>query len=643
MTDTPDVLISRYLDGTADAADVARLDRLVRTDADVRRGLFLASAHDAHLRECLAEDEDIAPAQPTRWRPGIVWAVTAAAAMLLVAAGLALFIDRYPAPEVSGAYRVVGGGPVERGSVILAEGGLATVALGGYCRVDLDAGSSLQIAGTRRAEEVVLRQGRATCQADRDVGTFAVRTDVGSVSVTGTRFAVKTIEDQGDHDMFNKRMAVSVLTGAVLISGAWGEMTLHAGETATTPPPEAVLRKIVADLKLPAVEHKKLDQILSTERVKAFRTKYRTTVRRELFEVAHKTLSSSMPKIMPKKVAPKIRAIRMKLRAGPPKAADIARIRLAMQQRTRIIMMHVIHKIADDLADQGAADDHLIASVLAKKVRAKLPGEKIVAFDAAVKAAKIPDAEPEYFAQAKGRVEAAIKAYDPDITGIIDTKTGKVIVSDGELGVPIKDAAAARRVAEKLNGILAGLNLPKSTLDKIAPLLSEGKIEAQRAASFTAIRSRLFAVARTRLQTNMPKKMPAKVQKKVMAIRTRLKAGGPPSADELARIQKAVMERARPVMMNVLHKTADTVAVEAIKDDNIIAAALAGTIRPKLSAAQAKAFGAALTKAAITGDESKYVAQTKQQIDAIIEAHDPDLTGIVDPKTGKVIAGNDGR
>jgi hypothetical protein len=133
------------------------------------------------------------------------------------------------------------------------------------------------------------------------------------------------------------------------------------------------------------------------------------------------------------------------------------------------------------------------------------------------------------------------------------------------------------------------------------------------------------------------------VQKKVMAIRTRLKAGGPPSADELARVQNAVMARARPIMMNSLHKIADTVAVEAIKDDNIIAAALARTIRGKLSTEQIKAFDAALTKAAITGDESKYAAQCAKRIDAIVEAHDPDLTGIVDSKTGKVIAGNDGR
>ncbi|MBL7221053.1 MAG: FecR domain-containing protein [Phycisphaerae bacterium] len=641
MTDTPEALISRYLDQTADADDVRRLDELVRADADVRRELFLASAHDAHLRECLAEDQDIAPVQPTRWRPGIVWAVSAAAAMLLVAVGLALFIDRYPDPEVSGAYRIVGGGPVERGSVIVAERGLVKVSLGGYCRVDLDEGGRLQIAGAKRAEEVVLRQGRATCQADRDVGTFAVRTDVGSVSVTGTQFSVKTIEDQGDHDMFNKRMAVSVLTGAVLISGAWGEMTLQAGETAITPPPEAVLRKIVADLNLPAVEHQKVMQILSSERVKAFRSKYRTTLRSELFEVAHKTLSSTMPKIMPKKVSTKIRAIRMKLRAGPPKPGDIARIRLAMQQRTRVIMMTVIHKTADELADKGAADDHLIASMLAKKVRAKLPAEKIVAFEAAVKAAKIPDSEPEYFAQAAQRVQDAIKAYDPDITGIIDTKTGRVIVSDEQLGAQLKNPASDKRIAGKLNGILAGLNLSKPAQAKIAALLSGDRIEAQRAAAYTAIRARLFAVARERLQTAMPKKMPAKVQKKVMAIRMRLKAGGPPSADELSRIQSAVMDRSRSMMMRLLHQTADTIAAGAIEDDNPTAIALAGAIRAKLSPEQTKAFNAALTKAAITGDESKYAAQTEKKIDAIIEAYDPDLSGIVDSKTGKVIAGND--
>jgi hypothetical protein len=390
-----------------------------------------------------------------------------------------------------------------------------------------------------------------------------------------------------------------------------------------------------------AVDQKKLNQLLSTQRVRAFRSKFHKTLRSELFDAAQKTLSTTMPKIMPKKVSPKIRAIRMKLRAGPPKAADIARIRVAMQQRTRVVMMRVIHKTADELADKGAADDHLIASVLAKEVRAKLPGEKIVAFDAAVKAAKIPDSKPEYLAQARRRVEEAMNNYDPDITGIIDTKTGKVIVSDGQLGAALRNPAADKRIAGQLGGVVAGLDLPQTTRKKIAPLLSPGKIEAHRATYYTAIRGRLFDAARKRLQTEMPKKMPDKVQKKVMAIRTRLKAGGPPSADELAQIQNAVMDKTRMGMMHLLHQTADNAAADAIKDENLIAAVAAGPIRGKLNPTQTKTFNAALIKAGVTGDESKCVAKIAKKIDAIIDAHDPDLSGIVDSKTGGIITPDD--
>jgi ferric-dicitrate binding protein FerR (iron transport regulator) len=639
MNDARDKLIARYLDGTAEADDVRRLDELVRTDEAFRRELLLASSMDAGLQECLAGDEeDLAPARTLSWRAGTM---LAAAAVLLITVGAAILFGQYPDPEVTGSFRIVGGGPARRGSVVVAESGGARVVLGGYCKVSLDAGSALQISGAKRAEEVVLQQGSATCRADRDVGTFAVRSDVGAVSVTGTEFAVKMIEDQGDDDMFGKRMAVSVITGAVLVSGTWGEMTLQAGQAAMTPPPEAVLRNIAADLKLDAATLGKINQLLSSDRVRAFRSKYRTTLRADLFAAAHKTLSSTMPKIMPKKVAPKIRAIRMKLRAGPPKPGDIARIRIAMQQRTRVIMMQMIHKTADELADKGAADDHLIASVLAKQVRAKLPGEKIVAFDAAVKKAKIPDSEPHYIAQAKDRVVTAMNAYDPDITGIIDTKTGKVIVSDGELGVALKDPAADKRISAKLGGIVAGLSLPKTTGAKIAPLISPGRIEATRATYYTAIRARLFAAARTRLQTGMPKAMPAKVQKKVMAIRMRLKAGGPPSADELARIQNAVMDKTRMGMMRLLHQAADNTAADAVKDESLIAAAAAGPVRGKLTAEKTKAFNAALTGAGITGDESKYVAKVQKRIDATIASYDPDLSGIVDPSTGKIIAADD--
>lgn len=643
MSDGLDVLISRYLDGTAGQDDVRRLDEQLREDPAARRELFLAAAMDSHLRECLAEGADVTtvvPLRPRRRRP-VAWVAAAAAAVLVVAGGLALLAGRYRAPRASGAYRVAGGGPVQRGSVIHAQAGSATVALGGYCRVNLDAGSALQIAGTKHAEEVFLKQGRAVCEADRGVGTFAVRTEVGTVSVTGTRFAVTMIENRGDEDMFDRRMAVRVLAGAVLVSGSWGQMALCAGEEATVPPPEAVLRKIVAGLDLPPAEQKKLDRMLSAARVGAFRAEYRTDIRRRLFDVAHKTLSSSMSKIMPKKVAPKIQAIRKKLRAGPPKAGDLVRIRMAVQKRTRAIMMKVIHKTADDLADEAAADDRLVAWLLARKIRTRLSGEKITLLDTAIKEAGITDREPAYFAKAKARVEAAIEAYDPDITGIVDPKTGKVIVSDKESGVPAKDKALTDRVAKRLGGILAGLDLPKSAMDKIVPMLTGQAIEAHRATYCMAVRARLFDAARNKQQSALPQKMPAKVQSKVMAIRTRLKLGGPPAKADIARIQREVMKRTRTLMMQNLHGTADAVAMAAAKDERLVAASLATKIRAKLPADKHSAFQAAVKNAGIGGDESAYLAQAERRIEVAIESFDPDISGIVDPNTGKVILKED--
>jgi len=648
VSDALDTLIGRYLDGTAGAEDVSRLDEQVRSDPSARRALFLAAAMDVHLRECLAEGDRLAGTQDTssggacsparRYR--FVW-IAAAAAVLAVAVGLGLVLGRYPSPEASGTYRVVGGGQVRRGSVILAEAGTASVALGGYCRVDLDPGSALRIAGSKRAEEVVLKHGRVVCEADRGVGTFAVRSEVGTVSVTGTRFAVTMIEDKGDDDMFDRRMAVRVLAGAVLVSGAWGEMTLRAGQAATVPPPEAVLRKISARLDLPADQQKKIDRMLSTARVRSFRAEYRTDVRGRLFEVAHTTLSSTMPKIMPKKVSPKIRAIRMKLRAGPPKPGDIARIRMTVQKRTRKIMMKVIHKTADDLADDAAADDRLVAWLLSRKIRARLPGHKITILDAEIKKAGITDREPTYFVTAKARVEAAIKGYDPDITGIIDPKTGAIIVSDAESGAPPPDKALTGRVAARLRAALAPLNLTGPAAKKIEAMLTDQAIEGRRVAYCTAVRPRLFSAARDKQQKTLPKKMPAKVQAKVTAIRMRLKLGGPPPKEDIARIQRAMMKRTRPIMMQTLHGTADAVALAAASDERLVAASVAAGIQAKLPADKREAFAAAIKDAGITNDVSAYVTQAEQRIEKAFAAYDPDITGFVDPNTGKVIVKDD--
>jgi hypothetical protein len=140
----------------------------------------------------------------------------------------------YPPPEAFGDFQVVGGGLLGRGSTVRTQDDLATLRLGGYCRVDLDANTVVRVEGSERAEQVVLLQGGVACEVDSEVGAFAVRTDVGTVSVAGTRFRLRLLGTEGGTEM--KRLMVRVLAGVVLASGSWGQVSLQAGETKVLPP-----------------------------------------------------------------------------------------------------------------------------------------------------------------------------------------------------------------------------------------------------------------------------------------------------------------------------------------------------------------------------------------------------------------------
>ena len=166
------------------------------------------------------------------------WAMVGAAAAVVVAVSLGLwaFAGRYPEPQVTGALAVVGGGPVERGATLKTgdEGGL--LVLGGYCRVQCDPHTQVTVEGDRQQEAIYLADGGITCQVEGGKGTFCVRGDTGTIRVTGTEFAVRILEEEGAGSMLGKRMWVHVAVGAVLVSGAWGQQTVTAGETAVTPP-----------------------------------------------------------------------------------------------------------------------------------------------------------------------------------------------------------------------------------------------------------------------------------------------------------------------------------------------------------------------------------------------------------------------
>lgn len=429
MSDALDLLILRYLDGTADSDSVRRLNERLETDMEARHALFVAAVQDVQLREILAAGSFSTSTRfAFRQRP-VARVLAVAAAVAIIAGGAALLANRYPEPELIGPCKVVGGGEVQRGSLVVSDSGRGTIKLGGYCEVQMESQSAVQIEGEKFAETVFLERGQVSCEADRGVGAFTVRTVVGSVSVKGTKFIVQMMDRKGEKDMFDKRMAVSVLAGTVLVSGTWGNTTLHAGEEAVLPPPGAAIRNIIAGLDLAKDEQIKLDRMLSSSRTAELRTTYREEVRGRLFDAAHGKLQAAMPKLMPGKVRPKLQAIRKKKKAGPPSATDMALVQSAVQKQTRVVMMPAIHSTADELGAAAANDDRQIAWLLAQNIRARMSGEHVAAFDAAVKDAGLLDREPDYVARAETAVDAAIAAYDPDLTGIVSPVTGEVVVT----------------------------------------------------------------------------------------------------------------------------------------------------------------------------------------------------------------------
>jgi len=164
------------------------------------------------------------------------WATygAAAAAMVLIctyAACWTLLHWGYPAIEMKNLAALQGGlhGTLEEP---------AHLVLGGYCTLEVTPGSRIRLEGQPYAEQVYLAQGEVHCLVEREKArsgaTFAVRTDVGLVRVTGTEFLVRVIEPTKGDSM--KRMFVKVIAGAVLCSSTlFADVALRAGEEMTLP------------------------------------------------------------------------------------------------------------------------------------------------------------------------------------------------------------------------------------------------------------------------------------------------------------------------------------------------------------------------------------------------------------------------
>lgn len=188
-------------------------------------------------------DRILARAARSGRRLAFRWAAAAAAA-LLVAGLVSLWLPReeaklvalppaYAAPAVSGDYRIEGDGTIRRGAVVHTDEGTARLSMGGYAYVTMKPGSSARIAGAQNSEEVVLTRGEIDCEVKASSGRlFTVRTELGTVSVVGTRFTVQLTEEETE--MNGKKMLVKVLVGAVLVTGLNGaQSVVSAGERRT--------------------------------------------------------------------------------------------------------------------------------------------------------------------------------------------------------------------------------------------------------------------------------------------------------------------------------------------------------------------------------------------------------------------------
>jgi uncharacterized membrane protein YkoI len=91
------------------------------------------------------------------------------------------------------------------------------------------------VAGAPHDERIFLERGRLLCDVDSGKGQFAVETQLCTVSVRGTKFAVQVLEYKGEKAMLRKQVLVSVLGGVVLLAAAGQPEVLKEGEKRLVP------------------------------------------------------------------------------------------------------------------------------------------------------------------------------------------------------------------------------------------------------------------------------------------------------------------------------------------------------------------------------------------------------------------------
>ena len=195
------------------------------------RGEHIAAEPALEVERVMPQTHPVRASQTTAakrrsrwWYPTVV-----AALVVLLVVGWQSWRGRYPEPQATGSFQVVGGGPLRADSSLVTKQEAAQVVLGGYCNVQVEPNSRIQLAGDKQQESVTLQAGSVVCEVERGQGKFTVVTDLGTVSVVGTKFEVGMREGEGN--MISREMFVKVLVGTVIVTHAAGQTeTLHAGE-----------------------------------------------------------------------------------------------------------------------------------------------------------------------------------------------------------------------------------------------------------------------------------------------------------------------------------------------------------------------------------------------------------------------------
>jgi ferric-dicitrate binding protein FerR (iron transport regulator) len=211
MTDLArlDVLISRYLDGLAGAADLAELDAAVCASPDAARRFAALARIDGDLRAAsrasgglvagsitqriAAAERQASRRSARRFRTRSQrrrWVLPLAAA-LVAALGALAWLAAGSDPVVIDAPFLSAGRAVPSGTVVHG-----TLEIQGGGSVVLEPGSQAEAAGSAAEPLLRLDRGRVACVvAPRAHGRFAITTPHGSLSVIGTVFTVEVGAD----------------------------------------------------------------------------------------------------------------------------------------------------------------------------------------------------------------------------------------------------------------------------------------------------------------------------------------------------------------------------------------------------------------------------------------------------------------